>query len=61
MLLKRIGFFFFQTDASMGLQLHVLIAVSCKVEHHDFGMASFDRTVRNTKKCEGFFQLKDIL
>lgn len=48
--------FFVQTDVSMGLQVHVLIAVSCKVKHHDFGMASFDRTVRNTKKmCEGLF------
>lgn len=42
--------FFVQTDVSMGLQVHVLVAVSCKVKHHDFGMASFDRTVRNRKK-----------
>lgn len=44
---------FFQTYVSMGLQVHVFIAVSCKVKHHDFGMASFDRTVRNKKSVKG--------
>ncbi len=38
---------------SVGLQVHVLIAVCCKVKHHDFGMASFDRTVRNKKNVKG--------
>lgn len=38
---------------SIDLQVHVLIAVCCKVKHHDFGMASFDRTVRNKNNVKG--------
>ncbi len=43
---------FCQNEMSVDLQVHVLIAVCCKVKHHDFGMASFDRTVRNKKNMK---------